>query len=226
VAAIRHHQPVGPYFLGGWSMGGLIAFEMARLLQQQQQQIAMLALIDAYPPDEEAREFNWAVLLSIFAFDLGLTYEKVGTPEEMAKLPQMAQLRRVWVEAKRAGVVPSDMTLIEFRKLFDTFKINVDILRRYRPGEYQGRITFFCPEDDVDQFLFRQDTQYKEWRSQNLTVDTLVKGWEGLATEGIDVHVIPGDHFSIIREPHVQVLGAQLSKCIDEAVRALGNGSH
>jgi thioesterase domain-containing protein/acyl carrier protein len=208
VAAIRRLQPTGPYFLGGWSMGGVIAFEMARQLQQQQQQIAMLALIDANPPNHEEREFDWRVLLAMFAFDLGLTRGTISIRvEEMARSQQMVQLRSLWLEAKRAGVVPSDMTLVEFRKLFDTFKINADTLRRYRPGEYQGRITLFCGRDDVG-------------------VAEPLKDWETFATEGVDVHIVPGDHFSMIREPNVQALGAELGNCIDEAVRALGNGSN
>ena len=48
-------------------------------------------------------------------------------------LPQMAQLRQLWKEAKLAGVVPSDMTLVEFRRLFDIFKINAKTLASYRP---------------------------------------------------------------------------------------------
>ena len=208
VSAIRRLQPTGPYFLGGWSMGGVIAFEMARQLQQQQQQIAMLALVDAEPPSNEEREFDWRVLLAMFAFDLGLTRGTVNKRvEEMARSQQMVQLRSLWMEAKRAGVVPSDMTLVEFRTLFDTFKINADTLRRYRPGEYQGRITLFCGKHDMD-------------------AAEPLRGWEKLATEGVDLHIVPGDHFSMIREPNVQALGAKLSKCIEETIRALGNGSN
>ncbi|HEX5885854.1 MAG TPA: amino acid adenylation domain-containing protein [Pyrinomonadaceae bacterium] len=225
VEAIRSFQPVGPYMLGGWSMGGVIAFEMARQLQQQGQEIALLALFDAQPPDNREAEFQWSVLISIFAFNIGLTYENFSTPvEELAKLPQMQQFRRIWVEAKRAGVVPSDMSLIEFRKLFDTFKINASTMRRYQPGEYRGRITLFRPEDDVEQSMFRHDPSYLEYKSKTIINDPF-KGWGNFATEGVDLHIVPGDHFSMIREPHVQVLGEKLSTCIEETVRALGNGS-
>jgi thioesterase domain-containing protein/acyl carrier protein len=216
VQAIRGFQPVGPYFLGGWSMGGVIAFEMARQLQQQGQQIAMLSLIDAHPPDNEEKEFKWENLLSIFALDLGLTYENLSTPvKEIATLPQMVQFRRVWVEARRVGVVPSDMTLIEFRKLFDTFRINLNIMHRYRGGQYQGRITLFCPEED----------KYLDFQTRSSYLKDPLKGWGTLTTEGVDLHMVPGNHFSMIREPHVQVLGAQLRNCIQAAARALGNGS-
>ena len=49
--AIRRVQPAGPYRLAGWSMGGLIAYEMARQLRQAGERVASLALIDSYTPD-------------------------------------------------------------------------------------------------------------------------------------------------------------------------------
>ncbi|MCX7362310.1 MAG: AMP-binding protein, partial [Alphaproteobacteria bacterium] len=51
LGAIRAVQPAGPYRLAGWSMGGLIAYEMARQLQQAGERVASLALIDSYTPD-------------------------------------------------------------------------------------------------------------------------------------------------------------------------------
>ncbi|MFP2903699.1 non-ribosomal peptide synthetase [Pyxidicoccus sp. 3LFB2] len=50
VKAIRSVQPSGPYRLGGWSMGGVIAYEMARQLRAEGELVALLALIDAYVP--------------------------------------------------------------------------------------------------------------------------------------------------------------------------------
>ncbi|MET0401564.1 MAG: amino acid adenylation domain-containing protein, partial [Cystobacter sp.] len=50
VAALREAQPEGPYRLGGWSMGGLIAFEMARQLTRAGAEVSLLALIDAPAP--------------------------------------------------------------------------------------------------------------------------------------------------------------------------------
>jgi thioesterase domain-containing protein len=45
---------------------------------------------------------------------------------------------------------------------------------------------------------------------------TPVEGWGRLATGGVDVHKIPGNHFSILHEPNVQALGEQLRKCVEE----------
>ena len=49
VAAVREIQPQGPYLLGGWSAGGLVALEMAQQLLAQGEPIHMLALLDTIP---------------------------------------------------------------------------------------------------------------------------------------------------------------------------------
>ena len=215
VEALRGFQPEGPYWLTGWSIGGVIAYEMARQLQQQGQEVALLALIDAAVPETEDRDYHWASLLSVFAYDLGLTQENFKRPASASSLPQMAQLRQLWVEARRAGAVPSAMTLVEFRKVFDTFKIYANTMRRYRPGPFNGKVTLFCPGDTVEQIAFVPDTTEHVGEKQ-ADLDP-VKGWGEVASEGVEVHYVPGNHFSMLREPNVQALGEQLRQCIEAA---------
>lgn len=209
VQSVRGFQPKGPYWLVGWSMGGVIAYEMARQLQQQGQQIAMLVLLDAVAPEAEESEYNWAILLSLFAFDLGLDYESLRKPS----LPQMAQLRQLWVEARRVAVVPAEMTLVEFRQVFDTFKIHANTMRRYRPGEFQGPITLFCPDEDVDEILFDNDPRFQIRKVVRRKHEDKLNGWGKLVTGGVELRTVPGNHFSMLREPNVQVLAEQLRDC-------------
>ena len=46
VAQVQSVQPNGPYLLGGWSLGGIVAFEMAQQLQRQGQTVALLAMLE------------------------------------------------------------------------------------------------------------------------------------------------------------------------------------
>jgi thioesterase domain-containing protein/acyl carrier protein len=216
VKAVRGFQPVGPYSLVGWSMGAIIAFEMARQLQQQGEEIALLALIDAAAPEGEAADYNSSFLLSIFAYDLGVSEEQVKQIF-VKNLPQMAQLRQLWADARKARVVPSEMTLVEFRKLFDTFKINANTMRRYRPGEFAGRIRLFCAEVDAEEAMLRNDPKYAEWRANLEKFTSPYKGWGRVAAQGVEQFVIPGNHFSMLREPNVKVLADHLREIIDAA---------
>ena len=58
-AAIRQIQPHGPYLLGGWSMGGLVAVEMARLLQADGEETRLLAMLDTFPIGGANDQGNW-----------------------------------------------------------------------------------------------------------------------------------------------------------------------
>lgn len=195
-------------------MGGVIAFEMARQLQQQGQEIALLALIDSQAPLEQQVKQHPHDLLLYFARDLGLTHENLTMPlTQIFALAPMAQLRQVWKEVKSKSLVPADMTLLEFREIFEVFKGNANTVRSYQPGEYEGRITLFGAEED-------QLNDFGEEFFARASADPL-KGWDKLATEGVDLQVVPGDHFTMVREPHVKILAERLRSSIHETMQRI-----
>jgi aspartate racemase len=55
IKEIRRVQPEGPYRIGGYSFGGLVAYEMAQQLRAQEQEVSLLALFDTYPGKMESR---------------------------------------------------------------------------------------------------------------------------------------------------------------------------
>ncbi len=55
IKEIRRVQPEGPYRIGGYSFGGLVAYEMAQQLRAQDQEVSLLALLDTYPGKMESR---------------------------------------------------------------------------------------------------------------------------------------------------------------------------
>ena len=101
-------------------------------------------------------------------------------------------------------------------------------MESYKPREYDGKITLITSEEEItlDLFIFK-DTPSDNGEKPLLGGDALdeskvptardpLKGWGRLA-RGIDLHVVPGDHFSMLREPHVSVLAEQLRKSIQQA---------
>src|SRR6185503_2382423 len=94
--AIRSVQPDGPYLLGGWSMGGVVAYEMAQQLAAQGQQVSLLALLDARPltSAEAAAQWDELTLLTNFARDLGLSVDSFElATDELAQLNSEELLR-------------------------------------------------------------------------------------------------------------------------------------
>ena len=55
VQLISEEQRHGPYFLGGYSYGGLLAYEMASLLTEQNQRVEFVAMIDTFPWSPRSR---------------------------------------------------------------------------------------------------------------------------------------------------------------------------
>jgi amino acid adenylation domain-containing protein len=102
VEAVRAVQPAGPYLLGGWSMGGSVAFEMARQLKARGEEVALLALFDSRapagsPPPAE----DHAALLRHFAQDIGFWSDR-HTLEVLSHLDPAQQLVYIMAQAKLA----------------------------------------------------------------------------------------------------------------------------
>jgi thioesterase domain-containing protein/acyl carrier protein len=202
LAALRDVQPQGPYLLGGWSFGGLVALEMAQQLHAQGQTVALLALIDsAPPPPDPAPPSDEVTLLAWFAQDLG---RMVGKPsplsiDDLRRIAPEQRLRFVLEQARAADVLP-DIDEQQIRRGLAVFAANLNAMQRYQPQPYAGRVTLFragvrAPADAADPTL----------------------GWSALAADGVALHVIPGDHYTIVRPPQVQLLAEQLSACLEAA---------
>ncbi len=196
LTAIRKRQPCGPYRLGGWSMGGLIAFEIAQQLRAQQQDVALLALIDTRLHRREGQTpdpIDGNQRFQAFARGLGLTTN--GTRLPGSSLQPRNALTQILEQAKSAGLLSSETDLPRIWHLFRVFENNVLIMRRYTPKPYSGYVHLFRAEE------------YLEQESEDLTF-----GWDQIAIARFEVSVIPGTHSNMVHEPHVQAL-AEVLKC-------------
>jgi thioesterase domain-containing protein/glyoxylase-like metal-dependent hydrolase (beta-lactamase superfamily II) len=192
---IRTVQPTGPYFLSGWSTGGLVAFEMAQHLQSTGQEVALLVLMDTHAPTGVRQaEPDGVALLSQFALGLGLPLERiVPRSDYLIQLEAQDQLAFVLEQAKQASVLPANVELAQVGRMFDVFKCNLQAVQNYAPRP--------CPAPIV---LFRAEEQ-----PAGLDEDL---GWSSLASGGLTVHTIPGNHASLICVPHVKTLVEQLKR--------------
>ncbi|HEX3252992.1 MAG TPA: amino acid adenylation domain-containing protein, partial [Pyrinomonadaceae bacterium] len=190
--ALRSVQASGPYILGGWSMGGVVAFEMAQRLQREGEVVSLLALFDAPAPSafNGMRELSEAECMLHFAEDLGIEVDHLPL-DTLQQLATDEQLAYVMQQAKLAGVVPSASALAEITRLFRVYQANVRALFNYVASRYDGSITLFIPSESD--------------RTEQL------KGWRALAKGGVELHEVAGTHYTMLREPHVNEL-AQLLK--------------
>ena len=132
--AVRTIQSHGPYLLGGWSMGGLIALEMARQLQAQGEEVRLIALFDTKAPGAEEEMIDDASLLASFALHLGLSKEQIEDAADASVLLE---------RAKAASIIPHDMSRARLDQQFRVFKANVRAARSYRPEDLPAGLVLF-----------------------------------------------------------------------------------
>ena len=208
IDALQSVQFQGPYYLGGWSLGGIIAFEMAQQLYASGHQVALLALIDSYVPItlNKPEEIDEAMLLASLAKYLGgLFGQKLSVSvDKLQLLEPEEELNYILEQAKMLDILSHDVGLQQMVHLFKVFKANLKALYHYTPQPYPNRITLLCASEQVAQ----------------VTQDGML-GWGKLAAGGVETHYIPGDHYAIVREPHVQLLAERLGTYLDGVANKL-----
>lgn len=227
VREIRSFLPEGPYFLGGHSLGGLIAYEAALQLSAQGQSVALLALIDTFFPVDrngsaevtqrlpgatfllEKVRFHLDNLMELKARD-ALTYaverlESVGgrlsrtLAEALSPLHVLMRPR----SPHDAGPFPPEA---QWLLLQEIEKNNRQAAKVYVPRNYGGRVNIFLSVAPQALGLLR---------SRRMP--------ERLAAGGVETHEIPGDHATILEEPRVRILAEKLRTSIDKAIESTGN---
>jgi amino acid adenylation domain-containing protein len=183
--ALQTVQPQGPYRLAGWSFGGLVAYEMARQLQTQGWQVSLLALLDTVVPSvlvkqtESKDEAEFLVdLLADEGIALSLEHLRQLNPDE--------QLAYAIEQGQQAGQFLPEVDLAQAQRFLQLYKTNSQAARQYQPQPYQGKVTLFqASETPVD-----------------LSLESGL-GWETLATDGLEIIQVPGDHQELVESKEV-----------------------
>jgi amino acid adenylation domain-containing protein len=204
IAAMRVVQPKGPYLLGGWSFGGLVAFEMARQLREQGEEIGLLALIDSSPALSQsvpAEELDSAVLLAEFIYDLsGLSGQPLSI--DLEALRQMAPETRnafILAQAREQGIIPPDLEEDRLQRLAQVFQANMQAFQHYQPAPVDVRIDLIQAKDSIDP---ARTSHLDEWRR--------------LALGGVAVRTVMGDHYTLLQKPHVGAVAEWLRDRLDD----------
>jgi thioesterase domain-containing protein len=132
-------------------------------------------------------------LSGLYELDESLTHERDSQShtidERLASLLQK-------VESK--GCALPDLNVKQLSRLFEVFRTNVCAMLSYKPQFYPGRITFFRASEQI----------------ADNSIDP-AKDWRDVAADGVEVHVVPGDHYTMLREPAVQVMAEWLKVCLE-----------
>lgn len=194
-AAIREQQPEGPYLICGWSSGGILAFEVARQLEADGSEVALLALFDAgVQGDREFTNDDFLPMLLVM-----FPGESAAEIEALQDRGPEAQLAWFQERAELAQLVVAGAGATQAQYVFDVFQANINAIASYRPEVYGGRITLFRASEHTTPM--HADPEL---------------GWGNWTTAGVDVYEVPGDHVTMFREPTIRVLAEKLQQCLKE----------
>jgi amino acid adenylation domain-containing protein len=181
-------QPSGPYYLGGASLGGKVAFEMAQQLRARCEQVALVALFDTVGDvDLPAVPIGERVRLH------------TARLRDLSRGKQAAYLlSRIRFRARRAAVgflIRLGWPLPPF--LWNLKETTYRAAVNYRPRPYPGKVTLFRARE-----------------GRPVGKEDIFLGWDRVAGGGMEVHEIPGDHVSLMKEPGVRLLAEELKRCL------------
>ena len=199
IEAMRRVQPEGPYRIGGTSLGGIVAFEMAQQLQAIGQTTERLVLFDTGGFENFAIPLPWYQrLVSLFRY-----IPKYGIAETWRRL-QLRVLKVFMLDSavefyRATGKMPTRFST-ELDIWETVWLANLEAIERYRPQPYSGKLTLLRAIDDGD-FM---------WHAHALDY-----GWGRYALGGVEQQDMPGTHIGIFKEPAVKQLAEQLAQLLE-----------
>ena len=194
VEQIRAAQPEGPYYIGGYSLGGFIAYEMAQQLTDGGHEVAYLALFDANAPLRMVRSKTSLIPERTIGSRWERLVEVLRSKDKLAIVKTRIKNRRTWIKEKLAralGSRPAELVTLEGSQKFAG--------TNYIGRPYSGVVTLFRSSERPPD---------EPWSYQ--------LGWEKLAA-GVEVHDVPGDHLTMYTGSNIAVLSDKLKATLNQA---------
>lgn len=196
LAEIERVVPNGPYLLGGYSGGGVVALEIAQRLVARSKRVDLLAFLDTFHPGTKARSYTLREHLKNL-FEQGPGYATIRATGRLAR-----QFDDLSIELKlrylmnKGLPLPMELRDVQMQRAFYA------AAEQYRPRPYTGKIK-----------LFRARMVAEPYQHVGPTL-----GWADLLPN-LEIIEVPGGHDSLVLEPNVQILVANLKAAIREIAR-------
>jgi amino acid adenylation domain-containing protein len=210
VGEIRKVKPHGPYHLFGFCFGGMVAFEMAKQLNDQGDRVDFLGIYNSPAPGTLK---GWP--LGQFAYLWRRTqdeWKKLLELNARDRLPHIAKnLRNFRLLVQRSAVIDGAETLSRIRRhgqgieLKDLESINIAAAKRYAPSYvFPGKITLFLAPDMARVYPVAPS-----------------EGWKKFTSEGLDVIKVPLDKKGWRGVPFVETVGGRIKEVLQSAASSL-----
>ncbi|MBY6159626.1 KR domain-containing protein [Mameliella alba] len=199
IAEMRQVQPQGPYMVGGFSGGGITAYEIAHQLEMMGEEVSLVVMLDTpLPQRRPLSRRDRAIIQWHKAREKGPLYPLLW-----------ARNRIAWEFAKRRQTVETGAD-----HAFHNAEIEAAFYRAiaaYKVRPWDGRVVLYRPP-----LTGKWTVSGGALVNSERTYVTHDNDW-GLMVPGVEVHEVPGDHDSMVLEPNVRVLAALMREAIEGA---------
>lgn len=199
---IKAVQGEGPYMLGGFSGGGIIAYEIAQQLKAAGEEVAMLVMLDTPLPQRRPLSRGDRMRIQLAELKAGGVFYPL----------KWAARRVAWEIAKRRNNAPQVTENAETS--FHNSAIEQAFLgavAQYDLRPWDGPLALFRPP-----LVGKWQVAPGRWVSSERAYVTPDNDWTPIAPL-IEVVEVPGDHDSMVLEPNVRVLAARMKRAIEDA---------
>jgi len=211
---IRRVQPWGPYHLCGLSFGGYVAFALAHRLLAEGEEVGLVALLDTASPRFGGRSTFAEDVSVVVATQASLIARAAGKgeleidPAELRDLGDDEQIERTVEILRHGGAIPRDVSEEHLARTLALYQGHGHCLETWEPETYLGEVCLARPREEqklLDEVL-RHPAQ-----------DAPDYGWPELVRGSIRIVEVPGDHSTMIFDPHAQELAHHLDAWLGEA---------
>ncbi|TNP23667.1 amino acid adenylation domain-containing protein [Bacillus sp. CD3-5] len=188
-------QSKGPYRLAGWSMGGTVAIEIARLLEEKGEEVSFIGLIDAHPFDQSTKRVEREDSLAVWAYSLGVQ------PQEFYEKNENEKYHIVLEAAKERGILPKNAELEDAKRIIKVMAANNMASDQYEFSEpIQSNLTLLnCEERDL--------------HSSHDLVD--VESWKKRTNGKVSIYPIKGNHNNLMLSPQVEYISEKITSILE-----------
>lgn len=201
VSEIMDVHPDGPYLLTGYSLGGIIAFEMAKQLEAMGKEIKFLGAVDTYAGnmqrvDDHESKITKKVKRQFFKIPF-FTKAFIDHPKETFVYQWNYIKRKIYKTAPADSNSGEEYLTAYEQEIMDSYDIAVD--------------SYIMPSENLKVSLFRVNKRIY------YIDDQVYLGWDKFAKKGVDIHVVPGDHRTFLHPPNDREFAVILQQALDSA---------
>ncbi|MDZ7932976.1 MAG: polyketide synthase Pks13 [Rhodococcus sp. (in: high G+C Gram-positive bacteria)] len=205
VPLIKAIQPEGPYVFVGWSLGGILAYEVARQMEEEGIEVAYVGLLDTVMPGtqipdtkDEVRK-RWeryaAFAKKTYNVDYPIPYDKLVDSDDEGQIRIITDLVKLSGAKIPGGIIEHQRTSWLDNRAIQTAELK----------KYGGHVTLYLADKYHDDAIALEPA-YATREDHG--------GW-GPVVEDLEIVYVGGDHLAVVDEPYIGKIAAHLSKTLE-----------